>query len=849
VSVTGLLGREQEVARLKAAVESAPEGGSVLLLVGEPGIGKSALLTVVDDGARDAEYALLRAVGVENEMHLPFGGLHQLVSPLMGSLDDLPSAQGEALATALGLSSGSTPDLFLIAEAAFGLIVAERGRRPVVIVADDVQWLDPQSHQVLAFLAHRSAIGGFCFVGALRADHPGPFTEADFPTLMVRGLDDRTAERMLDQYAGSLNPSELRLLRQEASGNPLALLELPHSWGAGPPTADHPPALSARLERAFAGRVSELPTETQDALLVAAISSSSDTTEIVAAMGAFGLPAASSRILAPAVVAGLITDASTNVSFRHPLVRSGILQRETLARRHAAHQALADILVTDEYRRAWHRAWSIVGPDDSVADELAATVPASLRRGAVMSAASSLERSAQLTSSSTRRGERLLLAATHAFGAGRADVVARILREAAEVDLSHLDEARVTWLTEALNDDATANSARVRKLTTGAEVAIAHGDRGLALDLLLGAALRSWWADGSSDDRARVLAVLDGFAGANDDPRHLAAVAIAEPVRRSSEVRNSLATVNLSEVDDGDALRVYGLAAYAVGDYPLAAELLDRTEQAFRSQGRLGLLPVVLALQLHIRLDLGDWSGAAAASDEVNSVSLETGQGLFAHNNVLVEARAVALRGDWQSALALMSAAETEATRHRVNDRICLAYLARGAALLSADRPAAAFACLKRQYDPDDPGYHLRESIGGLALMAEAAAESRQWDEGRRIIGSFESLFVVAPSPLLEVNLLYARAVLAPERVREMYYRTAMDHDLTSWPWLRARVQLEYGRWLARSGQPHQAERHLIEARAVFDLIGAQRWSRRASAALGDQDGSPPDPRPQDEAP
>jgi hypothetical protein len=145
---------------------------------------------------------------------------------------------------------------------------------------------------------------------------------------------------------------------------------------------------------------------------------------------------------------------------------------------------------------------------------------------------------------------------------------------------------------------------------------------------------------------------------------------------------------------------------------------------------------------------------------------------------------------------------------------------------------------LRRQYDPEDPGYHLRESIGGLALMAEAAVESGRQSEARRIIESFETVFVVAPSPLLEVNLLYARALLAPYHLRELQFQRAMSHDLTSWPWLRARIQLEYGRCLASSGRHEQATPYLARAGAVFDLIGAQRWSRRASAALHGRDGS-----------
>jgi hypothetical protein len=832
VGFSGLLGREFEVATIRTNVEGAPDQGSVTLLVGEPGIGKSALLTVASDAAREARFALLEVYGVETEMHLPFGGLQQLLAPLMESIDTLPAVQREALETAMGLSAGSPPELFLIAEAAFSLIVSERRQRPVIIVVDDVQWLDPQSHQILAFLAYRSVVGCFSLIGAMRTDHPGPLADGDFPKLEVGGLDEQTSEQLLAASTSSLTANELRAIKQEAAGNPLALLELPRSWGEGPANVDHPPALSARLEYAFAGRVADLPPESQDALLLAAVSSSSETAEILAAMEAFGYSSLSSRVLEPAVVAGLITKTYSTITFRHPLVRSGVLQRESLDRRHAAHRALADVLTTDRYRKSWHRAWSIVGPDDDIAEELAATVPDTLRRGAVMAAVSSLERSARLTASPMRRSERLLQAALYAFGAGRADVVARILREASEVDLTELDQARFSWLTEALNGDVAADSASVRSLVRNAELAISLDDGGLALDLLLSAAFRIWWADSGADDGKRVLGALDRFTQGKNDPRHTTAIALTEPLLRSTEVDHRLKEIGLNQIADGNVLRVYGIAAYAIGDLPLATQLLGRAESIFRDQGRLGLLPVVLALQVHIRIDLGEWAAAAAATDEVYSVSLETGQAVFAQNNVLVEARGRALRGEWEAALELMASAESDAFEQRVDDRICLSYLARGAALLAADRPAEAFDCLKRPYDPNDPGYHLRESIGGLALMVEAAVESQHTDEACRIIASFETLFVLAPSPLLEVNLLYSRASLAPHHLREGLFYSAMEHDLTNWPWVRGRLQLEFGCWLLGSGRGPEARPHLTEALSVFQSIGAPRWSRRATAAL-----------------
>ena len=801
-------------------------------MIGEPGIGKSALLAQARAEATEAGFRVLSALGVESEMHLPFGGLHQILSPLMGLAGGLRRSQTDALFTALGLFDGPRPDLFLIAESAQQLLRLESALRPVLILADDLQWLDPQSHQVITFLGHRTVVTGISVIGASRIGHEGLFMDAGFPVLSVAGVDERDADAILNRHPRTLSAADRRSIRQQAQGNPLALLELPTAWTRSPGTVDHP-TLSARLERAFAGRIEDLPDATRDALLLAATDSSSDLAEVLSATSAFTGEPCPSAVLDRAEAAGLVNIAGRSLQFRHPLVRSGVLQRETVARRQLAHRALADVLPEGEpFRRAWHRAQSITGPDDRIADELEATIGDSLRRGAVLSAVSSLERAAQLSGSSARRGQRLVRAAAYAFEAGRPDVVGRLLRDASLADLDGPDRARAAWLSEVLNEDVGSSPGLVLELCASASDASAAGDVGLALNLLLAAGLRCWWADNGLDAQAAVLRGLDALATAQDDPRYVVAVAIAEPVLRGAEVQARLAGAALHRITDGDALRTYGMAAYAVGDFVLATDLLDRAEQRFREDGQLGLLPVVLALQLHIRLDLGDWSGAASAAEEVERISLETGQDVYAVNNVPVEARGIALRGDWQSALELIAAPEAEAARRHLNDRVCLAYQTRGTALLSAGRPDEAFACLARQYEPADVGYHLRESFGGVALLAEAAVECGRVAEARVILAVLETVAALTPSALLHVNLLYARAVLAHAPDAERHFRAGLARDLSRWPWLHARLLLEYGRWLLGAGRLEAAGEHLHRADAVFASMGASRWSHQATAAL-----------------
>ena len=284
-----LLGRERELAAFRRVVFGGSDRpGSVLLVTGDPGIGKSALLAQVGGEAGEAGFRVLSAVGVESEMHLPFGGLHQILSPLMGSAGALPQIQSEAVSTALGLFDGPRPDLFLIAESAQELVRLESAQRPVLILADDLQWLDPQSQQVITFLGHRAAVAGVSLIGAARIGHGGTFMAAGFPELHVSGVDHAAADTILNGQPRLLSTADRRIIHEQAQGNPLALLELPAVWARTPAGGIEPlPTLSARLERAFAGRIVELPAVTKDALLLAATDSSNDLVEVLAATSAF----------------------------------------------------------------------------------------------------------------------------------------------------------------------------------------------------------------------------------------------------------------------------------------------------------------------------------------------------------------------------------------------------------------------------------------------------------------------------------------------------------------------------------------------------------------------------------
>ena len=402
-------------------------------------------------------------------------------------------------------------------------------------------------------------------------------------------------------------------------------------------------------------------------------------------------------------------------------------------------------MTDDPYRRSWHRAQSIVGPDDEVADALENNVGLALHRGAVLSAIAGLQRSAQLTRSPSRRGHRLLMAAEHAFGLGRADLVDQLIRSAATNDLSELDQVRVQWLREIFNDGVPGDAARVLELCAAAHRAVRGGDRDLALDLLLGAATRCWWADTGPAARARVVETARYVGDSTDDPRYVAALAVAEPLTQCAAVMDLLG--QFEDVTGANALRLLGMAAHAVGDTVRSVDFLGRSEELLREQGRLGLLSQVLSMQVIDRLDLGDWDRAAAAAQEGERLAVESGQPIWRTGTLVCEALSNALRGRTEQAFACAAEAELEASRGRLNDLLSCVQQARGTALAATGHYEAAYHELRRVFEPTDPSFHQRERFGALMFLADSAGPAGQADDARAVVAGLADLAAVTRPP------------------------------------------------------------------------------------------------------
>ncbi|WP_405497553.1 AAA family ATPase [Nocardia sp. NBC_00511] len=832
-----LLGRDSEKHALTAFLAGVGDRGGATSLVGDAGIGKSTLLHAAAQHAEDLGFAVIDTAGVASERTLPLAGLHQLLMPVLGKLDTLAPAQRRVLLTAFGMHDGPPPELFLIALAALNLLSEAASERPLLLVVDDVQWLDEPSETVLTFVARRVGRDPIAVLGAFRPGHDGPFATAGFPELIVRGLGEDAARQVLAANAADLGSTAQEEILRTSLGNPLALVELPAAWrAAGAPATRggaQIPALTARLERTFAGRLPVLPQLTRDLLLIAALATRDELPEILAAASTLAGVSATVEDLEPAVRARLVQLDPVRISFCHPLIRSAVELSESLGRRLAAHGALAGAVGADAYRRTWHRAHSIVGTDDGVADELDAGHTVALSRGSVISAIWALERSAELTVDSARRGRRRLLAAEHAFGLGRPEIIGRLITAVAHDEPSAMEAARVELLRETLNEVPPGDTARVLRLCESARDAHRAGDTSLALDLLNVAALRCWWADTGAQSRAEVARALDELDEAVADPRHLAALACAEPILRGAEVCGRLARLEPESIDDPAALRLIGTAAHAVGDQVRAAAYLDRAENLLRERGQMGLLPLVLGVQCAVRLDLGDWARIDAALAEGRRIAAETDQPFWGDGQIINEARLVGLRGDLDRAFDLADQSFAHPIFSASNVVLACAQLARGYALLSAGRHSEAFDAFVIAFDPASSSFHPRERIAAVMFVAETARHAGRFAEGREIIEQLEQVAQLTPAPMLRLHLQYARAVLAEDFEAESRFQTALAApELMRWPWVRARTELAFGTWLRRQRRSSESRAYLRSAAIVFDAIGAGAWSRLAAAEL-----------------
>ncbi|MCW2085900.1 UNVERIFIED_ORG: DNA-binding CsgD family transcriptional regulator/tetratricopeptide (TPR) repeat protein [Bradyrhizobium japonicum] len=827
-----LQGREQDIALIDRLIDQIDQGGSTLVLSGEPGIGKSALLEVAKHRANERGISVLSMIGVLAEVHLPFAALEQALRPLMKGAAGLVPRQRSALLAAFGMHDDiGAPDIFLVALATLALLTESATRKPILLVADDAQWLDQATYDVLAFVSRRLSSDPVVLLVAMRDDNNRSLGDASTLRVRLSGIDEAHAEQLLDAHAPGL-PAELRRrFLKEASGNPLALVELPRGERARE-AGDAPwLPLTDRLERAFSSRLSDFPPTARTLLFVTAENDGTSLREILSAGEAVLGEQVGIDALAPAVAAKLIEIDGTEVRFRHPLVRSAMHQAADLMTRQRIHAALAAVILDQLDRQLWHRAAATIGPDDELAGEYDRMAARALLRGAVAMAIEVLENAARLSSTARAKSERLLHAAELAADLGQPELMERLLRQADTSEADELALVRIAWCREISRPPAADDSTKIPGLIGFAAQAQAAGAGDLAGNLLWRAAQRCWWSSASDELCTRVLAAANRLELPEADPRLIAIFAYVEPLRRGGDLYMKLQSLAETRHDPTVA-RILGSTANVIGTFDISVSFLAESSAALRAQGRLSDLARVLFAQGWAETEVGDWTGAMREAEESVRLAEETRGLPWIAAATILKARLAGMQGNLEQSEAHAAHAENLALSIGASFLLAMLQIARGISAIGAGRHWEAYEHLRRLFSPADPAFNSGLQFFGLADFVEAAVFSGNADAGRGVIDAMERVSAPMPVPWVETMLHYGKALLAAPEDAEQFFLRGLGPAAKRWPFLRARLLLAYGGWLRRQRRSANARAPLREARDIFDALGASPWSDRARDEL-----------------
>jgi DNA-binding CsgD family transcriptional regulator len=826
-----LFGRESECAAIDRLLADARAGsGGALVVRGEAGIGKSALLDYAR--RRAAPMLVLSASGVEAESDLAFAGLHELLRPILGCLGELPEIQSQALTGALGLAPSRHVDRLLISAAVLGLLAAEAEHTPVLVVVDDAQWVDRPSAGALVFTARRLRAERLAMLFGAREGEVSRFEATGLPELTVTGLSKQAADAVLTASACQAVPRVRDRLLTEARGNPLALLELPTGLSEEQlqgldPLPDAMP-LSPRLENIYRQRISRLPAAAQTALLVAAVDNAGEVPAVLRAAAGLQLPA---NALDPALQAALIQITGATITFRHPLVRSALYQAATLSERQQVHAALAGALSGEENadRRVWHQAMATLTGDEEVAAALETSAHRAQLRAGHASAATAFLRAAELSTDGARRAQRIAAAAQAAWDAGQPsrahDIVVQALPLAGDqtrVQLLYLNaliEARTGNVREACAmlleaaDASTDPSLTVELLSEAIEGASFSGD--VAAVVQIGQRAMEISVTGELDGFRLVCLQAFGllYAGHHEEGQ----LRLADALHRAAtltEPRALLWAADAASISKGIGA---GL--------PYA----NRSVDLARRNGLLSLLPLALRRQAVEFLWLSQFDLAYAAAQEGYRLSLDLGHGSGGH---LVNMAAVeATWGQEQDARRHAEEALALGQRRGFWFPAIMAEWTLGLIDLVAGRPAEAANRLFAVTSPDHPDHNPIIVLEVMPDAIEAAARAGQREQAVMRLGDFRRRVGAAPTQSRAALLARCEA-LAGARDADEAFREAIAAAPAMPPLQRARTQLLYGEWLRRERRRTDARGHLRNALEMFRTIGAAPWAERAEAEL-----------------
>ena len=808
--------------------------GRALVVRGEPGVGKTALLDYLAGRASGCRVA--RVAGVQSEMELAYAGLQQLCAPMLDHAGSLPDPQHEALRTAFGLSAGPAPDRFLVGLAVLGLLSETAGEGPLVCVVDDEQWLDRASAQALGFAARRLAADPVGLVFAARV--PGQDV-AGLPELVVEGLAEGDARALLESVlTGPLDARVRDQIIADTHGNPLALLELPRgltpaqlAGGFGLSGAE---PVAGRIEESFGRQLGGLPAQTRRLVQLAAADPSGDPVLVWRAAGRLAIgPGAAG----PAVAAGL-AEFGARVRFRHPLVRSAAYRSASEAERQELHGVLAEVTdpAVDPDRRAWHRAQAAPGPDEDVAAELEQSAGRAQRRGGLAAAAAFLERSAGLTLDPARRAQRALAAAQAMLQAGALDAALFLLAMAQAGPLDELASARVDLLRGQIAF-ASGLGSDAPPLLLKAAKRLESLDLDLARETYLSAWMAALFAGrfAGAGDLTEVSRAARGLCAVHS-PRPAALVLDAltllvtdGPIAAAPALRQ-VARVFASETISAEEELRWGWlaqgAASAVWDDVGWRTMLLRQVQLARDAGALDQLPIDLGGLGTDAAWRGDFAVAATLIAETDAVCAATGSRSAPFAAMLL----ASLRGDQTEAAPLIEATIAEATAEGQGIAVTYAHWAAAILANGLGRYADALAAAQ-QASQDSPALYM--AMWALPELIEAATRT-----GNAHIASDALARLAETTQAGETDFglgmeARSRALVSEGETAERSYREAIDRlGRTQLRPELARAHLLYGEWLHRENRRPDARAELRTAYDLFTTMGIEAFAERARREL-----------------
>ncbi|MER7585771.1 AAA family ATPase [Kitasatospora sp. NPDC097691] len=870
-----MVGRDGERARLSAFVQASD--GQALLLRGEAGVGKSTLLDLAARIAAGDGHLVIRATGVEAETELPYAGLHQLLYPLLPDAgqpgrEQLNAAARTALDAVFDRTDGPPPSVMALGIAVLNLLSSTASKRPLLLVLDDGQWLDEASADVCGFVGRRLAGSpGVKLLVAVRSDIASRFDTAALPEAPVGALADADATCLLDRHHPQLGKQLRGLVLETARGNPLALLELPahttSQLGDRAPEdllGPHAVPLPRRIQEVYATRLARLGDTVRAQLLTGAL----DGTAARPGDGPAPTPGYRMRGVDEAVGCGLLVVEPTtgNLVFRHPLVRSAVVQLAGTDERRAAHRVLAHVHRENPERRATHLAAATVDPDEEVAAALEAAARSATRRGGARMAVSWLTRAAELSENRADRSRRL---GDAAYVAGQADRLgqARSLALAASTPGTDDNPAavladaylalyqngdvrathrQVTAAVERLRDGGagrhdtgpTASAATHSAATHSAPTRSARPDadpNGEVLDRLVSLLLAVSQYAGSRTAWHRTHEVLTSLGDLATERAWLYAGTWSDVVRHGAGLAEAVerAATNLEHQDPWDVTRL-AVSAYHLDVLSPLRPYLERVVDRELDTGATSSGIVMLHLVMLDQTALGQWDAAERTGQRALALATETGNELFAHQTRAYLAQLAAVRGRAQEARDLQAAVDAWARPRGVGFLTQLADAIGATTALSAGDYETAFLYSIGITAPGALRPYAHQASRTLLDLVEAALHTGRAELARAHAQAARDAGLPDVSPRLALITHGALAMTADDdgEAAEMYARAQSHPAAERFPFELARIRLAHGIRVRRTQGGAAARTFLAPAAEALDRLGATAWAARAHAEL-----------------